>query len=628
MVESSRTHSLSLTIQLASMALISIDDLTIGYRGPSLLEDVTARIEAGQAIGLLGRNGAGKTTLLKLIDGEITPDSGAITRGSGIRVARLQQDVPVGLSGTIKSIILSNLISDHAQSDDPADQWELEHSVDQTLSKMELDAEADFASLSSGMKRRVLLAAAIAAQPDVLLLDEPTNHLDISSILWLEKFLSRWSKTLIFITHDRSFLTKIATRIWEIDRGKIFDWTCDYQTFLDRKEAALAAQEKQDALFDKKLAQEEVWIRQGIKARRTRNEGRVRALKELRIQRSDRRKMEGTAKLNLQKAQSSGALVANLKEVSFAHGDNVILTNFSTTVMRGDKIGIIGSNGAGKTTLLKLMLGKLQPSSGTIKMGTKVEVAYFDQLRDTLDPELTVQENIAEGATEIKIGKQTKHVVGYLQDYLFSPERSRTKVKYISGGERNRALLAKLMIKPANVIVLDEPTNDLDSETLELLEEQLANFAGTVLLVSHDRTFLNNVVTSTIVFEEGEVNEYVGGYDEWQAAVIRRKKKASESTPNSKNKKQPRTKAPDKSKVAQKKLTYNDQRELKQLPKKIESLENKIAKTHERMGDPDYYQTKTPSEIAVEAADLKAIEDELASIYSRWEKLEQMNQES
>lgn len=605
------------------MALISIDDLTIGYRGPSLLDSVTARIERGQSIGLLGRNGAGKTTLLKLIDGEISPDSGTLTRGSGVRVARLQQDVPVGVTGNIKSVILTQLLNQETGPDanDPAIQWEREHSVERTLSQMELDENADFASLSSGMKRRVLLAASIAAQPDVLLLDEPTNHLDISSILWLEQFLSRWSKTLIFITHDRSFLTKIATRIWEIDRGKIFDWTCDYQTFLKRKEAALAAQEKQDALFDKKLAQEEVWIRQGIKARRTRNEGRVRALKDLRLQRGERRKAEGTAKLNLQQAQSSGALVVNLKNISFAHGDNVILNDFSTTVMRGDKIGIIGSNGAGKTTLLKLMLGKLQASSGTIKLGTKVEVAYFDQLRDTLDPELTVQENVGEGASEIKVGNQSKHIVGYLQDYLFSPERARTKVKFISGGERNRALLAKLMTKPANVIVLDEPTNDLDSETLELLEEQLANFAGTVLLVSHDRTFLNNVVTSTIVFEDGTVNEYVGGYDEWQDAISRRTEKPT-PTQNTRKTKSPSNPANQPNKPAKKRLTYNDQRELKQLPGRIETLEGTIAEIHEMMGEASYYQTKSATEITTDASRLKSVEDELATVYARWETLE------
>ncbi|MCL4168934.1 UNVERIFIED_CONTAM: hypothetical protein GTU68_030858, partial [Idotea baltica] len=359
---------------------------------------------------------------------------------------------------------------------------------------MELDADAPFESLSSGMKRRVLLARAIAMSPDVLLLDEPTNHLDIPAILWLEDFLSRWKNTLIFITHDRSFLQKLSNRIWEIDRGKIFDWSCDYETFLKRKEQAIAAEEKQNALFDKKLAEEEVWIRQGIKARRTRNEGRVRALKAMRNERTERRTSEGKAKLNLQDASRSGALVAEVKDVSFAYDDRAIVTDFSTTLMRGDKVGIIGRNGAGKTTLLKLLLGQLEPQQGNVRLGTNLQVAYFDQLRDTLDPNKTVQDNVGEGADRLEIGGNTKHILGYLQDFLFTPERARTEVRFLSGGERNRALLAKLMTQPANVIVLDEPTNDLDAETLEMLEEQLAQFAGTLLMVSHDRTFLNNVV--------------------------------------------------------------------------------------------------------------------------------------
>ncbi len=489
------------------MPQITIEELSIGFRGPQLLDGVSAQIDAGQKIGLLGRNGAGKTTLLRMLDGEVLPDHGSITVASGTRICRLTQDVPADLSGTIKSVVLQG---QHAAVDDE-DQWQIEHAVDQTLSRMQLDAETEVATLSSGMKRRVLLAQVIASQPEVLLLDEPTNHLDITSILWLEDFLRSWKQTLIFITHDRTFLQNLATRIWEIDRGKLFDWSCDYQTFLARKEQAIAAEEKQNALFDKKLAEEEVWIRQGIKARRTRNEGRVRALKAMRNQRRERPSVEGKAKLNLQDAARSGALVAEVKEVSFAYGDHSIVKDFSTLVMRGDKIGLIGPNGAGKTTLLKLLLGQLSPDAGSVRLGTNLQVAYFDQLRDTLDPDKTVQENVGGGSDQIRIGEKTKHILGYLQDYLFTPERARTEVRFLSGGERNRALLAKLMMQPANVIVLDEPTNDLDSETLELLEEQLAQFAGTLLIVSHDRTFLNNVVTSTIVFEDSGVREYVGG---------------------------------------------------------------------------------------------------------------------
>ena len=380
---------------------------------------------------------------------------------------------------------------------------------------MQLAAEARFETLSSGMKRRVLLARALVSDPDLLLLDEPTNHLDLAAIEWLEDFLLRWKTTLIFVTHDRMFLRKLATRILEIDRGRLFDWSCDYDTFLSRKEAALAAEETQNALFDKKLAEEEVWIRTGIKARRTRNEGRVRALEKLRRIRSDRREASGKVQLAIQEGERSGMLVAEVDSVSFAYGERSIVRDFSTSIMRGDKVGIIGPNGAGKTTLLRILLGQLQPQAGSVRLGTNLQVAYFDQLRQQLNDEASVQDNVADGYDTVQIGGCSRHVIGYLRDFLFSPERARMPVKFLSGGERNRLLLAKLFTKPANVIVLDEPTNDLDTETLELLEERLVEFAGTVLLVSHDRTFLNNVVTSTIVFEEGGVREYFGGYDDW-----------------------------------------------------------------------------------------------------------------
>ena len=597
------------------MPLVSIDDLSIGFRGPALLDGVSATIEAGQRIGLLGRNGSGKTTLMRLLDGKIQADAGTINLAPGATIARLTQDVPRDLHGTIHQIVSDG----QSNTDDPELQWQIQHSVDSTLSRMYLEPEAPFETLSSGMKRRVLLARAIASDPDVLLLDEPTNHLDISSILWLERFLSRWKHTLIFVTHDRSFLQNLATRIWEIDRGRLFDWSCDYSTFLKRKEAAIAAEEKQNALFDKRLAEEEVWIRQGIKARRTRNEGRVRALKNMRVERSQRRQGEGKAKMRLQDAERTGVLVADVKEITFGYGDTEIIGDFTTMLMRGDKVGIIGPNGVGKTTLLKLLLGQLKPQEGTVRMGTNLQIAYFDQLRDTLDPDKTVVDNVGEGSDKIQIGDKTKHIMGYLQDFLFTPERARTEVRFLSGGERNRALLARLMTKPANVIVLDEPTNDLDSETLELLEEQLADFNGTLLMVSHDRTFLNNVVTSTIVFEETGVHEYAGGYDEWRDAVGRRQSE-QQQTPQ----RNPANNKTDKVKSdlpESRKLSYNEKRELEQLPRKIGSMETKIASMHEVMADPDYYQ-KPNDQITSDAAELKLLEDSLAEAYSRWEGLE------
>ena len=617
--------------------MINLEDISIGFRGPLLLDGVSVRINRGDRIGLLGRNGAGKTTLLKMLAGDMTPDNGNILADSGVRIARLLQEVPRHIEMPVNELMMarSTEIEGMSSSLGPADHetrepWEVEQLTEETLSRMDLSGDANFQDLSSGMKRRVLLARTIAAQPDLLLLDEPTNHLDIHSILWLEGFLKSWSGTLMFITHDRSFLQSLADRIWEIDRGRLFDWTCDYPTFLKRKAEALDAEEKQNALFDKKLAEEEVWIRKGIKARRTRNEGRVRALKALRNERSERRSKEGTAKLNLQTAARGGALVAKLDNVSFSYNEGqTIVNDFTSLVMRGDKIGIIGPNGAGKTTLLKLILGRLEPTSGEIKLGTNLKVAYFDQLRDKLDPESTVQDNIGEGSDKVVIGDKTKHILGYLQDYLFTPERARTLVKHLSGGERNRALLAKLMTQPANVIVLDEPTNDLDAETLEMLEEQLANFDGTLLMVSHDRTFLNNVVTSTIVFEndqaEGTVNEYVGGYDEWEAAKQRRddesrqlgNARASIAKTKAANEKQ-NAKTND---AKPDRLSYNEQRELKNLPGDIEKLEAKVAALHEEMAQPNFYQSSGDL-IASKAKELQEIESELESKFTKWEALE------
>jgi len=615
--------------------MITLENISIGFRGPQLLDDVTVRISRGDRIGLLGRNGAGKTTLLKILAGDITPDHGNVIPdgGGSLRVARLTQDVPTDIHCSVHDLMfakgddLPGLAGSIGPADhDTREDWEIEQLIEETLSRMNLQGDEPFESLSSGMKRRVLLARTIAAQPDLLLLDEPTNHLDIHSILWLEKFLKSWSGTLMFITHDRTFLQTLASRIWEVDRGRLFDWTCDYPTFLRRKAEALDAEEKQNALFDKKLAEEEVWIRQGIKARRTRNEGRVRALKALRNQRGERQSTEATAKLNLQSAARGGALVAKLDGVSFAFGERTIVRDFSTLIMRGDKIGIIGPNGAGKTTLLKLILGGLQPDEGEIKLGTNLKVAYFDQLRDTLDPEMTVTENVGGGSDKVVVGDKTKHIVGYLQDYLFTPERARTLVKYLSGGERNRALLAKLMTQPANVIVLDEPTNDLDAETLEMLEEQIVGFDGTLLMVSHDRTFLNNVVTSTIVFEHdeapGTVNEYNGGYDEWESArAYREREKGKPESPQrvSKNKIQPSPVAAETSKLAR--LSYHEQRELKQLPARMESLESKIEQLHAEMAEPDFYQSGG-EKIAATAKVLREVEIDLENAMAIWEGLE------
>ncbi len=500
------------------------------------------------------------------------------------------------------------------------DHWKLQNDVEQILSRMELDGAGRFESLSSGMKRRVLLAKALVSKPDLLLLDEPTNHLDIDAISWLEDFLLRNSSSLMFVTHDRMFLRRLATRILEIDRGRIFDWSCDYDTFLKRKQDALAAEEKQNALFDKRLAEEEVWIRTGIKARRTRNEGRVRDLKKMRLERSERRQRLGTSNLQIQEAQRSGNLVIDAEDISFAYDEQPVFENFSTSIMRTDKVGIIGRNGAGKSTLLKTLLGKLKPTSGKIKLGTNIEVAYFDQLRQQLDEDATVQENVGEGSDSILINGAKKHVLGYLQDFLFAPERARTQVKFLSGGERNRILLAKLFAKPANVIVLDEPTNDLDAETLELLEEKLIQFSGTVLLVSHDRAFLNNVVTSTIVFEETGLHEYDGGYDDWQRQIGHRMESTT-SEPASRDSSKPK-KANLLTGEKPRKLKFKEKRELEQLPVKIEQLEAKIAEHHAAMSEIDFYQKPGP-EIAAAQAELKDLETSLESAYKRWDELDQ-----
>ena len=628
------------------MSLVTLRQLSMRYRGPALLDEVSCQVEQGQRIGLLGRNGAGKSTLLKILAGEVQPDGGQVVHAPQSRVALLSQEVPRDLLGRVQEVVAAGTEVELQGVEDEGRaelQWRLERRVEEILTRMELDGDAHFERLSSGMKRRVLLARALAANPQLLMLDEPTNHLDIDAIRWLEEFLPRHPATLIFVTHDRMFLRKLANRIWEIDRGRLFDWSCDYDTFIKRKEAELAAEEKQQALFDKKLAQEEVWIRQGIKARRTRNEGRVRALEAMRLQRQQRQVRTGNVKMTIEEGQRSGTLIVAAEGVSFAHAERPIVQGLTTTIFRGDKVGIIGPNGAGKTTLLRLLLGQLTPQQGSIRLGTNLQIAYFDQLRNQLDENQTVQETVGDGYDTIRTGGQTRHIIGYLQDFLFSPERARTLVGRLSGGERNRVLLAKLFAKPANVIVLDEPTNDLDAETLELLEERLVEFSGTVLLVSHDREFLNRVVGSTLVFEPQGIREYVGGYDDWLRQKMNREAtapeagrsagKATVSKPASSLAGNAVAAQADSSGLAAgitrsgevaaaaKKLSFREKRELDELPGRIETLEAQIAAQHQAMANPQFYQQPGP-QIAAAQAELKAFEGQLQQAYQRWEELE------
>ncbi|WP_417377775.1 ATP-binding cassette domain-containing protein [Gimesia sp.] len=592
------------------MSLLSINQVSFTWSGPPLLDEISLEIYTGERIGLLGRNGAGKSTLMKMIAGELDPDDGQIKRDKDVRIARLIQEVPGGYSGRIHDYV-AEAAAPFFEHD-----WETEHAVERILSRMELNGDDNFEALSSGMKRRVLLAASIVQSPDILLLDEPTNHLDIPAIKWLEQFLQSYEGTLLFVTHDRVFLQSLATRIIEIDRGKIYDWTCDYDTFLKRKEAFLDAEEKQNALFDKKLAEEEVWIRQGIKARRTRNEGRVRALKKMREERSQRQSRVGNVNMQVATADRSGQLVIEAKNVTFSYGDEPVIRNLTTLVSRGDKIGIIGRNGAGKTTLLKLLLGELKPDSGTIRQGTNLEILYFDQLREQIEEEKTVIENVGEGQQTLTINGQPRNIYGYLQDFLFTPERARRPARYLSGGERNRLLLAKLFTRPTNLMVLDEPTNDLDAETLELLEELICNHPGTLLLVSHDRAFLNNVVTATLVFEEGgEVKEYAGGYDDYLLQSQKNEKAANE-TVESQVKAVPQVEKP---KVI--KLSFKEERELKEIPQRIEQLEQEQVELQANMASPEFF--KQSAEVIADATSrLSVIQQELEYLLERWEELE------
>lgn len=612
------------------MALVSMQDVSLGFGGPLLLEKINLQIERGEWVGLLGRNGMGKSTLLKLVNAEIRPDSGIISWAQNLRMAYLPQEVPQDLLGTIGDIVSDGLKTMDASAADSESGWQHQMQIEQIISRMQLDAQSHFDTLSAGLKRRVLLARGLVRSPDLLLLDEPTNHLDIDTINWLEEFLIRWKGTLLFVTHDRVFLQKLTTRIVELDRGRLFDWNCHYRTFLQRKEALLAAEVEHDAQFDKKLAQEEQWIRQGIEARRTRNEGRVRALKRLREIRRERREQPGKVRIQIQEERRSGRLVIEVENISFSYADKPLVCNFSTIIQRGDKLGIIGENGSGKTTLLRLLMGELKPHQGLIKHGTNLEMAYFDQLRTQLDENQSVLDNVGQGRDAININGTSRSLIGYLGDFLFSPDRVHAPISALSGGERNRLLLARLFALPTNLLVLDEPTNDLDIETLELLENMLLEYKGTLLLVSHDRAFLNNLVTSILVLDgSGQVVEYVGGYDDWQKQIQDEITHKAVEKPT-KPVKTIRQNAAQMTNTVSKKPGFKElrarqtlQRELAELPEHIEQLEVEQHQLTTQMSAASFYQQGN-DEIAGTVKRLKELEDELAQAYHRWEELEQM----
>ncbi|GAP16528.1 ATP-binding cassette domain-containing protein [Levilinea saccharolytica] len=602
------------------MALISLQEVSLGFGGPLLLDNINLQIERGEWVGVLGRNGAGKSTLLKLIHGDLLPDSGWVARQQNLRTAYLPQEVPQDLAGSVAEIVAAGL--EHLPLAAGEEPWQRKLQVDQVIARMALEPQADFAQLSAGLKRRVLLARGLVRTPDLLLLDEPTNHLDLPTIAWMEEFLQRWGGTLVFVTHDRAFLQKLATRIVELDRGRLLDWNCNYATFLQRKEAVLAAESEQNVLFDKKLAQEEAWIRQGIEARRTRNEGRVRALKRLRDLRAERREQPGRVNMQIQEARRSGRLVIEAEHVSYAYGERPILNDFSTVIQRGDKVGIIGPNGCGKTTLLRILMGELPPQSGEVRLGSNLQTAYFDQLRSQLDESQSVLENVGQGRDTLTINGRQRNLVGYLEDFLFTRERVHAPIQALSGGERNRLLLARLFASPANLLVFDEPTNDLDLDTLELLEDLLLEYTGTLLLVSHDRAFLNNLVTSTLALDgQGNVTETVGGYDDW----LRRAQTPPPAAAKDAREKSARPAAEN----APRKLSYNQQRaleaqkrELAELPARIEALEAEQQRLTAEMGSAQFYQ-QDAEHIAQAAARLRELEEELAQAYQRWEVLEQ-----
>ena len=600
------------------MALVSLLDVSLSFGGAPLLDRVNLQIDRGERVCLVGRNGAGKSTLMKVISGELRPDDGQVFRSPPDAVlATLRQEVPAGLGGTVQSVIEGEGGSFEEHND-----WERHDRVERLMERMGLPPAAEFSSLSAGQKRRVMLAQGLVAEPQLLLLDEPTNHLDLESIRWLEEFLLEWGGALVFVTHDRAFLRRLATRIVEVDRGRLIGWSCDYDTFLVRKQAVLEAEEVERAQFDKKLAQEEVWIRRGVKAQRSRAQNRINALKAMRAERAARRDRTGVAKLTAQEADRSGFKVITAEGAGFRWGERWIVRDLDARIERGDKIGIVGPNGAGKTTLLRLLLGELTPAAGKVEQGTRLEIVYFDQLRAQLDETIRVQDAVADGNTTVTINGRTRHVISYLEDFLFEPARARTPIRALSGGERNRLLLARLFTKPANVLVLDEPTNDLDAETLELLEDLLVEFGGTVLLVSHDRAFLNEVATSLLVFEgDGAVSEYIGGYDDWQRERAAREQAAAKAAAVSRGASAVAPAGAGAPERKARKLSNKERTELAALPARIEVLEAEQTTLNTRLADPTFFRT-AGAEVSRATARLAEIEAELAKAYARWTELE------
>ena len=592
------------------MALLSLLGIDLNFGGPLILDKVNLQVNPGERVCLVGRNGAGKSSLMRVISGETKPDSGSVFQPDGAIATRLTQEIPADVHGTVHDVVASGLRDPGGHEED----WERDVRLEDLLETLRLNPALEFSSLSGGLKRRTLLGRALAAQPNVLLLDEPTNHLDVESILWMENFLLESKLTLLFVTHDRAFLRRLATRIIELDRGRLSSWACDYNTYLVRKQEVLEAEEKNRALFDKKLAQEEAWVRKGVRAQRTRNQSRINQLLVLRAEHRARRDRTGSVTLRLAEAERTGVKVIEAENLTFAWpGQPPLVRDFSTTIIRGDKIGLIGPNGAGKTTLIKLLLGQIAPTSGSLKHGTKLEVVYFDQLRAQIDDTKTVAENIDGGNDTVTIEGRTRNVISYLQDFLFEPARARTPAKVLSGGERNRLLLARLFTKPANVLVMDEPTNDLDAETLELLEDLLVEFKGTLLVISHDREFLDNVVSSSLVFEgDGKITDYAGGYSDW----IRQRPPAKfvhKNTPL-------RPDASVSSKPA-KKITEKQRSELEALPAQIESLEREQSALATQLADPAFYK-RDPAAVLAAKLRLETLEGAHAKAFARWEELD------